>query len=92
MNNVNANIIVKGLVQGVGFRYYTHRHATNLGLTGYVRNLFTGEVEIGVEGERSLVEEMISLIKVGPSSSRVTDVKIDWRTYTGMYHTFNISF
>ena len=39
MNDVGAKIIVKGIVQGVGYRYFTHRHASRLGLKGYVKNL-----------------------------------------------------
>ena len=45
-----AKIIVTGLVQGVGFRYFAMRHADNLNLKGYTQNLFTGEVLTEVEG------------------------------------------
>lgn len=74
-----ARIIVKGLVQGVGFRYFVHRHATSLGLTGYAKNLYNGEVEIEVQGSRSLVEELIKQVKIGPRSAQVTDIKIEWK-------------
>ena len=56
---VCAYIIVDGLVQGVGFRYYVHRHASGLGLAGFASNLMNGKVEIEVEGDRSAVEELI---------------------------------
>ncbi len=47
---IGAHIIVRGLVQGVGFRYFAYRHAVNLGLTGWVRNLYNDDVELEVEG------------------------------------------
>ncbi|MBL8016512.1 MAG: acylphosphatase, partial [Ignavibacteria bacterium] len=45
-----VKIVVSGRVQGVGFRYFIARYASELGLTGYAKNLFTGEVEIIAEG------------------------------------------
>jgi acylphosphatase len=75
---VRVHIIVHGLVQGVGFRYFVYKKAVNLNLTGYVRNLFSGDVEIEAEGNRSLIEEFIEEVKIGPSAADVTDMKIDW--------------
>src|SRR6266850_6133424 len=54
---VGASIIVEGMVQGVGFRYFVYTKASRLGLTGFVRNLASDAVEIEVEGDRSLIEE-----------------------------------
>ena len=62
---IRAEILVNGLVQGVGFRYFVVREAQRLGLTGYVQNLFTGEVLTVVEGEKALVEEMINKLRIG---------------------------
>jgi acylphosphatase len=87
---IGAHIVVKGLVQGVGFRYFVHRHATNLGLVGYARNLFDGNVEIEAEGDRSLIEELIGYLKVGPRSAQVTDLKMEWRNSENRYTTFEI--
>ena len=74
-----AHIIVQGMVQGVGFRYYVHSRAVRAGLDGYVRNLFNGDVEIELEGERSLIEELIKEVRIGPRAAGVTNVKVDWR-------------
>ena len=52
-----AKIIVSGTVQGVGFRYYIARSAEELGLKGYTKNLFNGNVEIYAEGRLQFVEE-----------------------------------
>ena len=87
---IGVHIIVQGLVQGVGFRYYVYRHATRLGLAGWVRNLYTSEVELEVEGDRSLIEELIKELKVGPRSAQVKDLKIDWQEYKGTSQGFEI--
>lgn len=69
MSNIKrAKIIVNGLVQGVGFRYFVMRHAENLELKGYTQNLFTGEVLTEVEGDEVLILELIKKIKIGPSN------------------------
>jgi len=85
-----AHIIVRGMVQGVGFRYFAARRANVLGLTGFARNLYNGDVEIEVEGDRSLVEEFVKDITVGPRAAHVADVKIQWRNTSRKYHTFEV--
>jgi acylphosphatase len=85
-----AQIVVKGLVQGVGFRYFIYRHATNLGLSGFTKNLYDGSVEIEAQGNRSAIEELIKLVKVGPRSAQVTDLKIDWKESPNQYTHFDI--
>jgi acylphosphatase len=74
-----VHMIVTGLVQGVGFRWYVARHAQALGLRGYVANLYDGTVEIEAAGERALLEQLIKEVKVGPRSAHVTDLRLDWR-------------
>jgi acylphosphatase len=87
---VAAHIVVKGVVQGVGFRYFVFRVAARLGLGGWVRNLYNGDVEVLAEGERSLVEELIKDVNVGPRSAHVKDLTIEWQNYTGSYSSFEI--
>ncbi|MGD0338196.1 MAG: acylphosphatase [Bacteroidota bacterium] len=90
MKEVRAHILIRGFVQGVGFRYFVYRIGVNLHLQGYVRNLVTGEVEIEIEGDRSLVEEMISQVRVGPRMSHITDVAIEWREPQHDFPAFEI--
>ena len=71
-------MLVEGLVQGVGFRYFVARHAESLGLKGYVSNLYNGNVEIEAVGERGMIEELIRHVKVGPRSAHVSDLKLEW--------------
>ena len=87
-----AKIIVKGLVQGVGYRYFVVRHAENLNLKGYTQNLFTGEVLIEVEGDTGLINDFIKQLNIGPSRSHVVDCAVDWLEYTGEFNSFNVRF
>lgn len=74
---VRKHIIVKGVVQGVGFRYFTRRLANQMGLAGYVRNLPGGNVEVEVEGEDGMVKEMVENLRTGPSSAHVTGIEVE---------------
>ena len=90
--SVIAEITVNGLVQGVGFRYYIMRQAQSLGLKGFVKNLFTGEVYTIVKGERGMIEEFIKLIKTGPSHAHVSNCRVDWSDSKEEFTTFEIRF
>ena len=72
-----VKIIVSGLVQGVGFRYFIYRQAKSLGLTGYARNLVNGQVEIVTAGQKGLIDELIKAARVGPSHASVSDVQLE---------------
>lgn len=89
---VRAHILISGLVQGVYYRWFAEKKAKSLGLTGYVKNLFDGRVEVITEGEKGLIEELINDLKIGPSASDVRDVKIQWEEYEGKFQGFNIRF
>ncbi len=68
------NITVSGKVQGVGFRYSCKKHASGLGLKGFVRNLVNGDVYIEAEGSKRLLVLFINWCHVGPTHARVTNV------------------
>ncbi len=68
--------LVHGRVQGVGFRYFAARHANRLGLTGWVRNLPDGRVELLAVGEPELLGELESSLRVGPPHAWVEGVEI----------------
>ncbi|RKY87625.1 acylphosphatase [candidate division KSB1 bacterium] len=90
--DVSAKITVSGLVQGVGYRYFTYYKAKELGLKGYVRNLYNGNVEVEVEGDRGSIEILIKELKIGPRLSNVRDLKIEWKKYSGKYRSFDITY
>ena len=67
---------ISGRVQGVGFRDWTHRRAADLGLSGWVRNLASGEVEALFSGPRDAVDKMLAAVRRGPQLARVDDVTV----------------
>ena len=90
---LRVEIVVKGLVQGVSFRVYTKRKASSLGLTGYVRNLSNGDVEVVAEGKRNQLLQLVKwLRKSGSPASNVTDVIIDWSEKLTNYTSFRVAF
>ena len=71
-----VRVRIEGAVQGVGYRYWTERVATELGLSGWVRNHRDGAVEALFCGPAEAVAEMLERCRNGPRSARVTAVKI----------------
>lgn len=90
MTEAAVHIVVSGMVQGVGFRYFVFKLAVKLTLKGYVSNLPNGSVEIKAEGDRSLLEELIALVRVGPRLAHVSDLKIAWSQPGNQFHEFDI--
>jgi acylphosphatase len=71
-----ARFLVRGLVQGVGFRWFVARHARGLGLRGYARNLPDGAVEVVASGtDASVLGQLHGLLTRGPELARVDAVE-----------------
>lgn len=70
-----VKFVISGRVQGVGFRWFVKRIGERLGLDGYVRNLFDGQVEALAEGPEDMVAKFRKEITLGPGFSVVTEVK-----------------
>jgi acylphosphatase len=85
-----VQVIVKGGVQGVGFRYFVQEHAASLQLTGWVRNRWDGSVELVAEGDRAQLDQLLELLRKGPRASTVTGVTPVWSEATGEFTTFSI--
>lgn len=66
--------LVKGRVQGVGFRWFVHREAEPLKLRGWVRNTEDGHVEVVAAGGRAQLESLAEALRRGSRGSRVDDV------------------
>jgi len=86
------HIWVSGVVQGVGFRYFSVREARGLGLSGWVRNTPDGGVEIVVEGEEWQLKEFAGSVKVGPSHSSVTGIEVKEEEYQNEFNGFEVRF
>ncbi|NQT24503.1 acylphosphatase [candidate division KSB1 bacterium] len=92
MKDVQAHIIITGTVQGVGYRFFASRLARQMGLTGWVKNSSSNQVEIQIEGARGLIEAFIKDLKTGNAYARVQDVQVEWRPFSGKYNTFDVTF
>ncbi len=92
MENLRAEIIVNGLVQGVGFRYFVFRNATKLGLKGFTQNLFSGEVLTVVEGPKYLIEELFEFIKIGPRNANIKNASIKFSEAKNEFTNFEIKY
>jgi acylphosphatase len=87
----SVRVLVYGRVQGVFFRDFTLRQAQKLGVTGYVRNLPSGEaVEVQAEGEKPQLEKLIDYLKTGPPEARVANIVTSWSGYNNSYARFVI--
>jgi len=69
-------IIVTGRVQGVGFRYFAWHKAQETGVTGWVKNAVSGNVEIEASGNKTDIEAFIDWIKIGPARAVVKTVSV----------------
>lgn len=72
----SVHVLISGFVQGVGYRAWTVRRASELGLSGWVRNRRSGEVEAVFSGRADAVEAMLAACRRGPSGSVVRDVAV----------------
>ena len=74
----SLHLRVSGLVQGVGFRFYTINRARAYGITGWVKNLYDGGVEIEAEGTKERLVPFLEEIRIGPRSAHVRGLAQEW--------------
>lgn len=84
------HLLIKGRVQGVGYRMSTQIAAQKIGLTGWVRNLSDGQVEIVAEGDLMQLKQFVDWAWQGPRFAQVTDITINEQPATGEFETFEI--
>lgn len=83
---------ISGRVQGVAFRFFAQHEARVLGLTGWVRNLYDGRVEVVAEGERERLEQFLAELKKGPRLARVEKVEITWEEFRDEFLEFSVEY
>ncbi|TDA26974.1 MAG: acylphosphatase [Archaeoglobi archaeon] len=69
-------VFISGIVQGVGFRYFTLKVARELGIKGYVKNLPDGRVYIYAVGDEKSLEKLLEKVKIGPPLAVVRDIVV----------------
>ena len=85
--------VVRGRVQGVGFREFVLNRARFLAVSGYVRNLPDGRsLEVVAEGSRPELEQLLEYLREGPRLARVDAVDADWGEPTGAYDGFGVGY
>lgn len=90
---LSLRAVVRGRVQGVGFREFIYVRARFLGLSGYVRNLADGRsLEVLAEGPRQALEQLLEYLHEGPRSARVTSVEVEWGEASGRYRHFGVAY
>jgi len=72
---MTQRFLIRGMVQGVGFRYFVLRHAARLGLSGWTRNLPDGSVEVVASGAETALASLEKELETGPSHARVESVE-----------------
>lgn len=87
-----AAVFISGLVQGVAFRWHVRDQAESLGLTGFVRNLSDGRVEVVLEGEEKEIRKAIERLKTGSRWAKVENIETKWDAYRGEFNNFEIKF
>lgn len=89
---MRARIFVMGFVHGVGFRRFIRSKARSLGITGWVKNLPDGRVEILANGKKEDIEKLIEISQKGNIFSMVKGVVVDWEKDKETFSDFQILF
>ncbi len=92
MQKARLHVNFSGAVQGVGFRFTVKRISEQYEVTGFVKNLPNGEVEVVAEGDREVVEGFTDAIRNGILNDYIRKVKKEWEPATGEYKKFEIKF
>jgi acylphosphatase len=82
--------LIRGRVQGVGFRQFVVMRAAMLDLSGYARNLSNGNVEVLAEGPLDRLETLLTQLRKGPPLAHIERVDVSWAAPTGDYKDFRV--
>lgn len=89
---VRVRVFADGRVQGVAYRFFAEKSAARLGVTGWVRNLPDGRVEVLAEGTSDHIETFLERLKEGPSLARIERFDVRREPATGEFPDFRIEF
>jgi len=92
MSKTRAHVFISGFVQGVGFRFFAILSARKLGVSGIVRNLTDGRVEVVAEGKLENVKALIERLRKGPPGANVVRVDVRLEKYKGEFSDFSVEF
>jgi len=89
---VKSQIIIQGLIQGVGYRFFVLEQAREYNIRGYVRNLPDGCVEVAAEGDKGMLNDFIKRLRIGPPSAHVTGIDVKWHEKEYGFTDFDVRF
>lgn len=87
---MQLHALIKGRVQGVGFRYIVQDYAIQMGLTGTVKNLPDGSVELFAQGSKEKLEALLVKLKAQPGMGRVDSIQVNYTTPGSFFEAFRI--
>lgn len=87
-----AHVLISGRVQGVAYRFFAEKWANALGVTGWVRNLHDGRVEVLAEGDRRSIDLFLERLRDGPRLAQVDGFEVEWGDSPGEFASFLIRF
>lgn len=87
---LEAHIVVKGLVQGVGYRFFAVRQADRLNIKGWARNNPDGTVEVIAQGSQEKLARFIELLEQGPTAAKVAGIEVNYREAATIYPDFKV--
>ena len=90
MGITRYHLIIKGRVQGVGYRMSAYDAAIDLGITGWVKNMRDGSVEVLAESDKATLEQFVSWAKKGPGYAKVSEVSTEELDASGEFKSFYI--
>jgi acylphosphatase len=88
MSAMRLKAVIRGEVQGVGFRWSVQRKAVELGLTGYAENLPDGSVRVEAEGDPGQLDQLEAFLRQGPRWAEVASLDSQRVPATGEFHRF----
>ncbi len=88
--NARIHLLISGDVQGVFFRAATRRMASEIGVTGWVRNTPTGMVEVVAEGRKPQLDRLIEFCRSGPQGAKVDEIEIAWEKFRDEFSDFSV--
>lgn len=89
---MRAEIIIQGLVQGVGYRFFVIEQARDFHVNGYVRNLPDGRVEVVAEADKGILNDFINMLKIGPPPAHIAGIDVKWHEEDIGFTDFGVKF
>ena len=89
---MKSEVVVQGVVQGVGYRFFVLNQARLFDVKGYVRNLPDGSVEVVAEGEKGMVKDFVDRLRIGPLSAHVTGMDVKWCDKDSGFTEFRLTY